>query len=1006
MPQSKTSKEFEKSYGGLNAPQKKAVDTIDGPVMVIAGPGTGKTTILTLRIANILRKTDTAPENILALTFTESGSYAMRRKLLQTIGPAAYRINIHTFHGFAENIIQEFPDYFPRIIGSTIITEAEQIKIIEKIIQSKEVDVLRPYGDQSYYVKSILNEIHILKRENVSPDNFTQSIRNDVRSIDLLEFKKTELEKMEKRNVKNAELAYVYKQYQTELDDKKYYDFDDMLLELIRAMEGNSLKNKSKTKSKSEPENNGKTKDSNFKLILQENYQYILADEHQDANAAQNRILELLSDFYESPNLFIVGDDKQAIYRFQGASLENFLYFKEKYKDAQIVELKHNYRSHQGILDASHSLIENNPQIPGRIRTKLVSLQVGVRPIFINEFQSLNDELEYVSSAIAEAIKKGEKPEEIAVLYRENREARLISDALRAHGIMHRIESDHNVLDDIDSIKIIKLSRAINDLSNSEYLAQALLLPEMKCDPAEVADLCNLSNREKIPLHQIIKQSDSISVKTAYSSLTKWLFDAQTLAFPEFLQKLIQETQMLASVVSDPNSLERLTSLEAFFDRIIKAAKSKDTFYIKDFVEYIDIINTHGLLTKRTYTEHVGGVRLMTAHRAKGLEFDHVFIVNVINGIWGNRTRRNLFSIPIIEHARDTGKIEDERRLFYVAMTRARESIDITYSRSNGEKETIPSQFISEINTTLVLFGKPVIANHFQLFEKKLKIESKLPSISILNQDYVKSKFLSQPFSVTHLNNYLACPWRYFFVNLIRIPQTPNKHQMFGTAIHAALRSFFDAYKEGKDYTKKQLIDLFKSNLDKQPLSVNDRKQSIEKGKGDLTGYYENYSGMWGRHLLTEYAIKGVELSITDDQSVKIQLTGKLDKIDFIDEMNVTVIDWKTSKPKSRNDIEGKTGSSDGNYKRQLIFYKLLSDGLGKFNMKYGEIDFISPNDRGIYKKESFEINDGDTIELRELIKKSATEIMGLSFLKSKCDDKQCEYCRLGKLLISEKFVD
>ncbi|MFA6295193.1 MAG: ATP-dependent DNA helicase [Candidatus Paceibacterota bacterium] len=1057
--------EFNKLYNVLNAPQKKAVDAIEGPVMVIAGPGTGKTTILTLRIANILRKTDTAPENILSLTFTESGAYAMRRKLLEIIGPAAYRINIHTFHGFAESIIQEYPDYFPRIIGSAIITEAEQIKIIEKIIQSRKIKVLRPYGDPSYYVKPVLNELHILKRENISPDTLKKSIKQDIQNMELearkvsigmavgkvknkSNFSKGKsdknsdsvLEKLKNRNEKNLELAFVYEQYEAELKSQKYYDFDDMLLEIVRVME----------------------KDETFKLMLQENYHYILADEHQDANATQNRILELLSDFHDSPNLFIVGDDKQAIYRFQGASLENFLYFSEKYKNAEIVELEHNYRSHQGILDASHCVIENNPNIPGRVRTKLLSLQIGTKPTFIYEFSTHNDELEYIASLTEQLVKKGEKPEEIAILYRENREAHDISNALRAHGVMHRIESDHNILSDVDSVKIIILARAINDPSNSEFLGQALLLSEMKCDPADVAEVCNLASREKKSLHLMIKElcfrgqnligdkKNSASnfknfksegdfknvklavnlndvksfinlkeIKIAYEKIVKWSNEAQSLPFPEFLQKLIQETNILASIASAPNSLERLTSLEVFFNRIIKAAQSKKTFFIHDFIEYVSIVSDHGILTKRTYTEYSSGVRLMTAHRAKGLEFNHVFIINSIDGIWGNRTKRNLFTIPIIEHARDIGRIEDERRLFYVAMTRARESVNISYARSNGEKETMPGQFISEINPKLILLEKPIIADKFGLFEKRLKTPHGTPSLSILNPEYIRSKFLSQPLSVTHLNNYLACPWQYFFVNLIRIPQAPNKHQMYGTAIHTALRSFFEAYKDERDFTKKQLIDLFRFNLEKQPLSVDDRLESFEKGKEALEGYFEAYNGLWNRHLLTEYPVKGVEMAINikpsisglelvgiGEESLKIQLTGKLDKIDFIDDVNVIVTDWKTAKPKSRNEIEGKTRTADGNYKRQLVFYKLLLDGAKKFVMKYGEIDFIAPNDTGKYKKERFEINDKEVEELRKVIEKTATEILSLTFINSTCDDKECQYCKLGKLLISENNIN
>ncbi len=974
--------EFNKLYEVLNPAQKKAVDSIDGPVMVIAGPGTGKTTILTLRIANILKETDTAPDSILALTFTESGAYAMRRKLVEIIGSAAYKVNIQTFHGFAESIIQKYPDYFPRIIGSKIITDAEQIKIMEKLIDSKSIKILRPYGDPRYYVRPVLSEIQVLKRENVSPAELKASVERDQAELEESgNITAAELEKLTKRNEKNLELAFLYEKYEEQLAEEKFYDFDDMLLELIRAMEENDL----------------------FKLILQETYQYILADEHQDANASQNRILELLSDFDESPNLFIVGDDKQAIYRFQGASLDNFLFFSRKYKQAKVIDLEHNYRSHQGILDASHSLIMNNPGMPGRERQKLISLQIGTKPIFVDEFPTLSDELDYIATLIERLVKKGEKSEEVAVLYRENKEAERISAALTAHGVIHRIESDHNILNDINSAKIIILCRAINDPSNSEYLGQALLLPELKNDPAAVSGACVLANRQVVPLAQIIKKDRSL--KDSYGRVVKWSGESQTMPFPDFLQKLIQETNILASIIAAPDSLEQMSSLEAFFEKIVKAAQSKNTFYIKDFIEYIGIVSAHGLATKRSYVDHVGGVRLMTAHKSKGQEFNHVFMVNVIDGLWGNRTERNRFNVPIIEHTRVSGRIEDERRLFYVAMTRARESVNISYGRSNGEKETIASQFIAEIDPSLIAFDKPVIADQTELFAKKMKSPEIQPTLSLIKPEFVREKFLSQPFSVTHLNNYLKCPWYYFFVNLIRIPQSKSKHQMYGTAIHETLDTFFNAYKEERDLSKKQLLELFKHNLGKEPLSVADLADSWEKGKKALEGYFTAYSGLWGRALLTEYSIRGhsqeFKYQISNIKYQNLELTGKIDKLEFINEQEVIVIDYKTAKPKSRNEIEGKTKNADGNYKRQLVFYKLLLNLDKKYTMKYGEIDFIEPNERGIYKKERFEIDGLEVAQLVLQIEKVATEIIELKFLNSTCDDKDCEYCKLGKILKS-----
>lgn len=975
---------FEKSYKLLNAKQKQAVDAIEGPVMVIAGPGTGKTTILTLRIANILKTTDTAPENILALTFTESATSAMRRKLADIIGSSAYKVNIHTFHGFAERIIGEYPDFFARIIGSSIIKDIDQIKIIREIVESRDIELLRPYGDPTYYIKPILREIHLLKRENISPDVFLHSVKNDTQK-DVEGITEAEKAKLEKQQQKNLELAFVYAKYEEKLAKSKYYDFDDMLLELIRSLE-------------SSPE---------FKLMLQESFQYILADEHQDANASQNRILELLSDFHDSPNLFIVGDEKQAIYRFQGASLENFLYFTGKYKSAQVIDLVHNYRSHQVILDASHSLIEKNPSIPGRTRTKLQSLQVGGRPIKIVELDSTKDEYEYIAGAIKDiAGNKSEMLSEIAVLYRDNSHAKELAKVLKKSGIRFRIESDIDILSHDLILKIDTLLRAVHDPSNSEYLAKTLLFSEFECDPGEVRALYSVSYKNKSPLFAELKKGRDTTAK-AYGRISVWSKQSREMQFTDFLDLILEESGIRDGVVASGDVIDRIAVLDSFYRNVEDMASSKKTFYLSDYVEYMDIIKEHGILTKKKYTDHVGGVRLMTAHKSKGLEFNYVFIIHANEGVWGNRTSRKLFHIPIIEHARDAGRIDDERRLFYVAMTRARESVIITYSNNNGEKDMIPSQFLVEIDSDFVKKDKvsaglkseqaPVATNPVQKGSKQT---------SILDPEFVKSVFLNQALSVTHLNNFVDCPWKYFFMNLIRIPKMEEKHQMYGTAVHATLRTYFDQYKNESDLDIKKVIALFAHELEKMPLSKDEREDSLIKGKKALTAYIATYYPTWNRNLFTEYAVSALlnmdvsGKNITGKNKKPLKITGKLDKVEVLEGGAVNVVDYKTGKPKSRNDIEGKTKTSDGNYMRQLTFYKLLLDTDGKFTMKTGELDFIEPNERGKSKKESFVIESAHTDKLMQDIQAMYDALTSLTFINDTCDDDSCEYCRLRKLIV------
>jgi DNA helicase-2/ATP-dependent DNA helicase PcrA len=255
---------FTTLYNRLNKAQKQAVDAIDGPVMVIAGPGTGKTSILTLRIANILKRTDTLPENVLALTFTESGAYNMRKKLVDIIGTSAYKVTINTFHGFCNDIIKQYPERFPRIIGSTAITEVDQIAIMEAIITNTDLEVLKPYGDPFFYVRPSLGEIRKLKREAVSVEDFKNSIEKQEKDFedepDKIHAKgahkgkmKGEFTKLKEQIQKNWELLQLYTAYEQALIESKFYDFEDMIVEVVKTLRA----------------------DSDLLLILQETYQYL-----------------------------------------------------------------------------------------------------------------------------------------------------------------------------------------------------------------------------------------------------------------------------------------------------------------------------------------------------------------------------------------------------------------------------------------------------------------------------------------------------------------------------------------------------------------------------------------------------------------------------------------------------------------------------------------------------------------------------------------------------------
>ena len=959
-----TSEIFQKLYSGLNPEQKRAVDTIEGPVMVIAGPGTGKTQILALRIANILLKTDTAPSSILALTFTEAGSEAMRKRLLDIVGPRAYEIEITTFHGFSNKIIGRFPDAFPGIIGREAAVQIDQIEIVQEILKKGDYSALRPYGDPEYYIRPVQQKISELKRDNISPKEYGEMVarareeaeaapeRVHVKGAHKGKVKGVYLD-LEKRIVRAEELVRLYGEYQEALGERGRYDYDDMIMEVVRAL-------------KSDPD---------LLLQLQEEYQYVLADEHQDANRAQNQILELLVNFHESPNLFIVGDEKQAIFRFQGASLEHFHYFKKLYPEAELITLRHNYRSTQTILDAAAEILRSDLAAQSVAPQKPISVRIFSRP-------------DYEMRAMAEdiAVRLGETPENsptVAVLYRANKDSHAVVEALEQAGVPFVIESDQEITGDIEIRKLILFLRAIDGYPDEKLFAEALHLNFLSRDEFEIYRAIALARKERKSLYEIL-HADRLA-----QQMKGWHKESLNLPLAQFFAFIVRESGFLGHLLAHRDGRIKLQKLEAFFDEVRSLGEAHHDYFLKDFLRYLDLLAEHGGSLARPLSRAGSGVRLMTAHKSKGLEFDLVYIVNATESSWSKRSRGSLFDLRLEPPSDDLS--DDDRRLFYVALTRAKREAIISYSeKSIDGKEQFPTRFVASLAVPLVahepttMLEEKYVAHPEEQFRAR-----KSTGHPIKDSAFLRELFDAQGLSVTSLGNYLECPWLYFYRNLLRIPEAPSKHQMFGTAVHAALKRLFDSFVDGDPMSKRALVDSFIKNLDREPLSPKDYDESLLKGKKALPGYYDTYISSWRRTVLSEYAINGVLL---DD----IKLVGKLDKIEILDNgTDVNVVDYKTGKPKSEREIEA------AGYRRQLAFYHLLLDRYenGRFKMVSGEIDFVEPDPKGRYFKKMIVIDKKETLELEATVRRIAEEIRTLAFWDKECDDEECEYCDLRKMM-------
>ncbi|TSC67752.1 MAG: Uncharacterized protein CEO19_80, partial [Parcubacteria group bacterium Gr01-1014_73] len=856
-----TNKNFDSLYKCLNKKQREAVETIDGPVMVIAGPGTGKTTVLTLRIANILRKTDTPPDAILALTFTESGVHAMREKLSRLIGPAAYQVPIHTFHSFCNDIIKTYPDRFLRIIGAEHMEEIEQFRIIRETLDSLLLKILRPKNDPSYYIKPIISAIKELKRENISPQKFNILIKTkpagELRSVQ-----------------KNKELAKVYIAYEKTLIKRRLYDFEDMLMEAVRVLE----------------------RDKDLLLRFQEEYHYILADEHQDANNAQNRLLELLAGFHENPNIFIVGDEKQAIFRFQGASLENFLYFRRLYPKARMITLEESYRSHQKILDAAHSLISRNLAVGEEKRFPLRSaVNFTPRSVLILEAADEASEIAFVAEEIKKRIKGGAAPGEIAVFVRENKNADSVERALRAVGVPVAKFSNTDAISHVRLDAFLKFLEAVVTPSD-ERLAPILFFDFLHIEPHEVFAILEDARENR---RAVIFEMRRGALGKLAGKLSRFVSIARNEPLVSGWSQIAEESGYLSHLISLNESRELILLYESLLRAVERFAERNKLATVKNFLEYLAEAREHGL----SISAEAGipdGVAIMTAHRAKGLEFESVFLLHGNDGVWGGKRNRQLFNLPLPggEEAHET---EDERRLFYVALTRARKDVTVSYHLRDGDgRERLPSRFLEEIH------------DDYRIKEKvSIKFPNKRVSSAprlLTDKKYLQTLFLERGLSVTHLNNFLKCPWRYFFMDLIRLPRSKTPALLYGSAIHGALKIYFDAYRREEDLSIKKTLKFFEGALRRTHLNAREFQVHFKEGERELKGYLSRSD--FPRTIWNEYKIAGIPVKISAGR--EIILNGKLDKVELLPDGSVNVVDYKTGRPKSRNEIEGKIKGGDG----------------------------------------------------------------------------------------------
>ena len=1020
---------FNLEYQRLNDQQRKAVDTIEGPVMVIAGPGTGKTQILAARIGKILSETDALPENILCLTYTDAGTIAMRKRLQYFIGADAYKVNIYTFHAFCNDVIQENLHLFEKT-ALDALSELESIELFKTLIDQfpKNHPLKRYRGDVYFEINNLRNLFSAMKREGWTANYIEEKIEAYLKDLPHREeyiakratkdFKKGDvrIDKIEEEKEKMDKLRaaiHEFDHFQDLMRKRNRYDFDDMINWVIRVFEENK----------------------NILSNYQEKFQYILVDEYQDTSGTQNKLVKLLISYWEKPNVFVVGDDDQSIYRFQGANVENMMDFANDYvKDLMTVILTNNYRSTQPILNISKTLINRNDErlikkIEGLTKDLIAantSINQLTTPPSIRAYNTATEEMAGITNEIESLVKQGIAPGKIAVIYKENKYGTELARYFQIKKIPLYSKRNINLLLHPFAKKIIQMLRYLNAEHDIPYGGDQLLFEILHYDfykipPIEIARLSVEVNNKKysgepISIRKLL--SDKINtppknlfdtginegLKTIGKIIEQLIGDVPNMTLLQLFNNLVYKGNILNYVMQQEDKIFLLQILSALYNFLQEETARDSSLTLKGLMSIIELMEKEELplpLVQIAGTDK--GVNLLTAHGSKGLEFEYVFFAGVNASAWEKKRKPGggyKFPDTMFESQAKHSEEEELRRLFYVALTRAEKFLYISFAQfKNDGKEMEPSMFIAEILEEHSIAIEKVIVTPEAMFEFNLLQFTELaPEIEKSEEDFISAILDKFSMNVTALNNYLNCPLGFYYKNLIRIPSGKSEATEFGSAIHHALEKLFRKMQEGKKDIfppKEDMISDFNWYMHRHRENFTEEAfaRRIEYGEEVLINYYDKYVGSWNKVVAVERTIQHVVVN-------GVPLKGKLDKLEF-NGKEVNVVDYKSGdidkallKLKAPNEKE----PNGGDYWRQAVFYKILVDNYEQKDWKVlsTEFDFVEPDKKKEYRKEKIYISEADMATVKEQIKSVWDKIQARDFYTG-CGKEDCHWCNFVK---------
>jgi len=983
----------------LNPDQQRAVERTDGPVLVIAGPGTGKTHILTARIGNILLRTDARAQNVLCLTFTDAGVNAMRQRLLERIGPEAHRVPIFTFHAFCNRVIQENPEYFGK--GNLEpLSELERIDMVRQMLLKLPPEhPLREGRKDVFQFEDHLRDLfNSMKKEGWTPgfvlkkcDEYINGLPSNPDFIYKVktknaakgDLKVAQIEDVTQKMTRLKAAADLYPKYQQMLERSGRYEYEDMLLWVTKAF------------SKNEALLRG----------YQERYQYVLVDEFQDTNGAQFQLLNQLLDYWEIPNIFIVGDDDQSIFEFQGARLENLLRFHAQYNiGLETIVLQENYRSAQRILDIAGAVIGHNeirainrldpPLNPADIAVlyarhrqanRLLTLfeKKGIpyqtkRPVNTLELpvmQHFRDLLSYLHEEIVEPFSGDHR------LFQLLHASFFGLAAIDLASIALALRSDDTGQSEPDK----ELYARVGDTTTKGRYWRALLGDRMFLQSLQLPDY-----------HKIVDLA---------SRLNSWVSDAANLPLPQLIERLYTQSGLISWALKQPDKIWHLQVLHTFLEFVQRESARNPRLHrvpggLGRLLELLHSMDDNLLALPVSQPIQSGpGVQLLSAHAAKGLEFEHVFLFDCCDDAWeknagGNRGRFTL--PPTLTLSGEEDAMEARRRLFYVAMTRAKSALQISCAATGEDGKAITqSRFVDE--TTLP--RSPVQVPQALLLETQtqLLLEAPQPVITFPESALLDELLSRFSLSITALNRYLRCPLAFYYEDILKIPGTMSEAAAFGVAMHGVLQQFTLKMKADKKMqwpSAETMQRLFAQEMERQRgyFSESSFIQRMALGKDYLRRIYVEQVPFWRKRSIVERRVDRVELD-------GVPLTGVIDKIEWLDNNTLRLVDFKTGTPDLKKiappDEKQPFG---GEYWRQLAFYRILLENARIYPEPVGKtaISWLEPDKRGTFPIIEPDYAGADMQLVKDMVRYTWSKIQSRAF-NTGCGKEDCGWCRMHR---------